>query len=346
MQDKKVNNNILYNFPTDIFCHILQFSTIADYAFNILQISKTIHNEYNPYKKPFIIKHLIENEGKLEYFGVPFFNKNEWHQLVKQENWGINKYLNIKNKLTPIQSWQIAGHYAWKNQNKSLIPQQENDKYLKMLKDENGLKELSLKSGLFLLNFFYLVRYGGIDKVKKLKQLYAQCISTGKGALGIRIMFHFYWKQLFINIINKRSNDFIIDIKTGKIIDKPKDFIKTGDANLEEVLKRMYDIKYDQKIFEFTKEMFEDETSKYLKYFDFDDSLSGLNESGVDIYWFHQIGTDIRNYITNVMRELIYEANNCFQGRRFQDCMWWLSPWCDFNRCLASICKFRQQTIV
>ena len=155
---------------------------------------------------------------KLQYFGVPFFKKDEWHQLVKRKNLDLNLYLNINIKWTPLQSWQIAGHYAWKNHSKSLIPQQENDKYLEMLQD------LSLKSGLFLLNFFYLVRYGGIDKVKKLKQLYAQCISTGKGALGVRIMFHFYWKQLFINIINKRSNDFIIDIKTGKIIDKPKEW--------------------------------------------------------------------------------------------------------------------------
>ena len=65
-----------------------------------------------------------------------------------------------------------------------------------------------------LLNFFYLVRYGGVNKAKKLTELYGQCISSGKGSLGIRIMFYFYWKQLFINIINKRSNDFVIDIKT------------------------------------------------------------------------------------------------------------------------------------
>mmetsp|Transcript_63215 Transcript_63215/g.56970 ORF Transcript_63215/g.56970 Transcript_63215/m.56970 type:complete len:413 (+) Transcript_63215:58-1296(+) len=347
MTMSQAKTSILYQLPNDIFCHILEFSTIEDYAFSMLQISKRIHDEYNPFKKPFIIKHLIENEGKLQYFGMPFPENNQWNQLIKQNNFDISDYLKMKIKLTPIQSWQIAGHYAWKNHNKSFIPKKENEKYLKMLRNDHDLKDLSLKSGLFVLNFLYICRYGGIERVEKIKNLFAQCISTGKGALGSRIMFYFYWKEFFINIINERNNDIIFDFESGEM--KPReDMMRDGDdkrIKLEDLLTEMFETKYEHKVFSFSKVMFK-EKSPDLRYFDYDRSLSGINDLGLDVYWFHQMASDMNNWISNIMRKLIPVYGSAEQVYLFNNIDWWCDPATLFNQNMTQIRKITNKKML
>ena len=64
----------------------------------------------------------------------------------------------------------------------------------------------SLYSTLYILNFLYICKYGGISKNEKLKQLLLRVITNG-GALGFAHMFMYYYDLFFFNEYNDISND-------------------------------------------------------------------------------------------------------------------------------------------
>ena len=88
------------NLPIDVLAHIITFSSIEDYAFGVLLVSKYFSKNLSPYTSPFIIKRLINNECfKILDDVSPFKEFNE----------------TIDNILTPWREWILSGSYAWKN---------------------------------------------------------------------------------------------------------------------------------------------------------------------------------------------------------------------------------------
>merc|ERR1711997_374548 len=116
---------------------------------------------------------------------------------------------------------------------------EENKLYHQMLKTKNGLKTLSLSSSLYLLNFLYICRYGGISKTGKLKQLLLQSMSSGKGGLGIRFMIHFYVKEFFIDLISDTKNDMM------------QEYESKNDDKIKDLLFKIYNNSIQDTLFEF-----------------------------------------------------------------------------------------------
>eukprot|EP01084_Bolivina_argentea_P074544 135222_1 len=252
------NKSILYKLSDDMFCLIIEYLSISDYVFNILLITNKIHQQFGPYERPFIINKLIANQCKKYIFGVPFLENIDWFTGFRDsENTWMAKHMNKYNSkpIDSLDSWRICGTYSWTNYERELISETENNKYLSMLKNPKHQKRLSFLSSLYLLNFMYIARFGGISQTPKLKQLLLQSISSGKGGLGIRYMFYYYFKQFFIDPINNVT-DININIHTGEITS-----ISTPTTSnrivipIKIYLYKLYELSYQDTLFEFV-EMF------------------------------------------------------------------------------------------
>lgn len=188
------NTNVFDKLPFELISYITLFLTIEDYAFSILHVSKYFYNNLNPFKSPFIMRNLIINECL---------------KCLKPSQISSNSYEDELNK------WEICGCYAWINKNNNVECTQSILRNVNVGENVNDscihykfIKNKSLRSTLFLLNFLYKCRYGDISSIIHLRKMLLLLLSTNGGTLIIRYMIYFYYKEF---VLRKResTNTFI-----------------------------------------------------------------------------------------------------------------------------------------
>lgn len=206
------NTNVFDKLPLELISYITLFLTIEDYAFSILQVSKYFYNNLNPFKSSFIMRNLI---------------KNECLKCLKPSQISL-KYNSYESELN---KWEICGCYAWINKNNNVEctqPKSRNVNICKNVKDScihyKFIKNKSLRSTLFLLNFVYKCRYGDISSIIHLRKLLLLLLSTNGGTLIIRYMIYFYYKEFVLR--KKResinTNTFITTQGRGRNLKRRK----------------------------------------------------------------------------------------------------------------------------
>ena len=309
----------LCELPPDILCHIILFGDIEDYMFGIIQTSKRMHQGYSPYNKPFIIKQLIYNQGTSDLLGIPFLTNEQWvqWQLFGTPELSFKKSeLIARGKFSALESYRIAGSYAWTNYRR--LPISENDKqhYLKMIENKKHSESLSLSSSLYLLHFVQLCKYGGIKNTFQLKQLFLQIVSSYEGALGARIMLYYYIKQVLLDKINRESN-INVDLKTGEISPKRRGRISDHIKDIKDILSEMYHSQQQDVLFEFVDILFKWEKLQQFSW-----------ELSKDPFSITQISCDINNMIRSIIRKVyqyhkdLIQCDNFMPNDNYDNVMW------------------------
>ena len=221
------------DLPTAILSHITTFSSIEDYVFGLLLVSKHFHHSLSPFKSPFIIKQLIQNQC---------------HKILDDVNpfIDLHKLRAKKKNLNPITIWKdwiLSASYAWVNNSrlpriqhplkkdfygpfhyKDLKhhwlgrPRNSNQHPIGEPNSSVNDKKNALSSSLYLMNFMHKIRFGGLSKHWEIKHLILKLLSSCGGALGLRYMLWFYLEEFAYGPLRKNGKAWFCEKELDEII--------------------------------------------------------------------------------------------------------------------------------
>lgn len=229
----------IYKLPISLLGHITTFSTIEDYAFSILLVSKHFQHHLSPYKSPHIVKQLIQNEC---------------YTIIKD----INPFMDTtpdENNISPWRDWILSASYAWNNQARIpriqhryiktefypkliLFPQDKRKSWINDARKDYNFKENvwnnyptgddnnsfekdkqnAISSALYFLHFLHKVRFGGFDRWNDITTLIEKLLFSFGGALGLRYMIWFMMKEIIYDPLKSKGKDAIMDRERYKTV--------------------------------------------------------------------------------------------------------------------------------